>query len=121
MAPVYDPRDGMFVSERPWGNFQQFTLNTPTTVKLITVDPGERLSLQTHSSRSEFWQILDCPIDITLGERAWSAQPGEEVWVAMGEAHRMGNSGRNPGRILEIGFGWFDEDDIVRLDDDYQR
>lgn len=121
MVWIDDPREDMFVSERPWGNFQQFTLNAQTTVKLITVNPGERLSLQTHALRSEFWQILDCSIDVTVGERTWTARPGEQVWVAEGATHRMGNSGRSPGRVLEIGYGQFDEDDIVRLDDDYQR
>ncbi|WP_114203354.1 phosphomannose isomerase type II C-terminal cupin domain [Janibacter anophelis] len=121
MSSLPDPREGMFVSERPWGSFQQFTLNEPTTVKIITVDPGQRLSLQTHELRAEFWQVLDGPIDITVGERTWSAQPGEQVWVEQGAVHRMGNSSDRPGRVLEIGYGDFDEGDIVRLEDDYQR
>ena len=37
------------------------------------------------------------------------------------ELHRLGNSGQVAGRILEVAFGTFDEDDIVRLEDDYQR
>lgn len=121
MSSLSDPRGSMFVSQRPWGDFQQFTLNDPTTVKIITVNPGQRLSLQTHRLRAEFWQVLDGPIDVTVGERTWSAQPGEQIWVAQGCVHRMANSGDRPGRVLEIGYGEFDEDDIVRLEDDYQR
>lgn len=111
----------MFVSVRPWGNFQQFTLNEPATVKVITVDPGARLSLQTHDRRAEFWQVLDAEIDVTVGDRTWSAQPGEQVWVPQGVLHRMTNSGDHPSRVLEIGYGLFDEDDIIRIEDDYQR
>lgn len=121
MNSLPDPRQAMFSSSRPWGNFQQFTLNEATTVKIITVDPGARLSLQTHEQRAEFWQVLDGSIDVTVGEETWSAQPGEQIWVTQGSVHRMGNSSNRPGRILEIGYGVFDEDDIVRLEDDYQR
>ncbi len=121
MTDQPDPRDSMFVTERPWGDFQQFTLNEATTVKIITVSPGERLSLQTHEHRAEFWQVLDGPLEVTVGEQTWSAQPGEQVWVPQGAVHRIGNSAGSPGRILEIGYGEFDEDDILRLEDDYQR
>lgn len=121
MNQVPDPRHTMFASARPWGSFQQFTLNEPTTVKVITVDPGARLSLQTHDRRAEFWQVLDTAIDVTVGDTTWRAQPGERVWVPLGVTHRMGNSGDRPGRVLEIGYGHFDEDDIVRIEDDYQR
>ena len=121
MSQIDDPRGAMFVSERPWGAFEQFTLNEQTTVKIITVAPGQRLSLQTHEHRAEFWQVLDVPLDITVDDQTWSAQPGEQIWVPQGAKHRMGNSGQVPGRVLEIGYGTFDEDDIVRLEDDYQR
>ena len=121
MTDLPDPREDMFVSERPWGSFQQFTFNEPTTVKVITVEPGQRLSLQTHALRAEFWQVLDGPIDVTVGERTWSAQPGEQVWIPVGTRHRMGNSAEVPGRVLEVGYGEFDEADIVRLEDAYQR
>lgn len=121
MTEIQDPREAMFVSHRPWGSFQQLTLNEPTTVKIITVEPGHRLSLQTHERRAEFWQVLDVPLDITVGERSWTAQPGEQIWVPQGAQHRMGNSGDTPGRILEVGYGHFDEDDIVRIQDDYSR
>lgn len=121
MAEIKDPREGTFVSQRPWGSFQQLTLNEASTVKVITVDPGHRLSLQTHEHRAELWQVLDGPIDVTVGEQTWSAQPGEQVWVPQGAVHRMANSGAAPGRVLEVGYGHFDEDDIVRLEDDYAR
>jgi mannose-1-phosphate guanylyltransferase/mannose-6-phosphate isomerase len=67
------------------------------------------------------WQVLDVPIDVTVGDRTWSAQPGETVWVPRNSIHRMGNSGSLPGRLLEVGFGHFDEADIERLEDDYTR
>ncbi len=118
---IRDPREGIFTVERPWGNFQQFVSNEHVTVKVITVLPGHRLSLQTHSHRGEFWQVLDVPIEVTVAERTWSAEVGESVWVPCGALHRMANKGDRPGRLLEIAYGDFDEADIVRLEDDYAR
>ena len=122
----YDPGDrnpvaDIFSVERPWGDFQQFVSNETVTVKVITVQPGHRLSLQRHQHRGEMWQILDGPIDITVDDRQWRAERGEIVWVPVGSTHRMGNSGSEPGRLLEVGFGHFDEADIERLEDDYAR
>lgn len=118
---IADPRDGIFTVERPWGSFQQFASNERVTVKIITVEPGHRLSLQTHEHRGEFWHVLDVPIMVTIGERTWSAQPGEHIWVPCGATHRMANTGDRAGRLLEIAHGEFDEADIVRLEDDYAR
>ena len=116
-----DPTDDIFVAERPWGTFQQFVSNEQVTVKIITVEPSHRLSLQRHNHRGEMWQVLDVPIDITVDDQTWTAEVGETVWVPRGSTHRMGNSGSQPGRLLEVAFGHFDEGDIERLQDDYAR
>ncbi|MCE1177753.1 MAG: phosphomannose isomerase type II C-terminal cupin domain [Micrococcales bacterium] len=121
MSDLHDPREDVFTCERPWGQFQQFVSNETVTVKIITVQPGHRLSLQTHANRGEFWQVLDVPLDITIDDRTWVAEVGECVWVPQGAKHRMGNSGTAEGRVLEIAYGEFDECDIVRLEDDYAR
>jgi mannose-6-phosphate isomerase len=121
MSDRQDPRGEIFTVQRPWGQFQQFVSNEPVTVKVITVEPGHRLSLQTHDHRGEMWQVLDVPIEVTVGERTWSAEPGETVWVPAHTLHRMANKSDQPGRLLEIAFGDFDEADIVRLEDDYAR
>ncbi len=116
-----NPVREVFVAQRPWGEFQQFVSDETVTVKIITVEPGHRLSLQRHELRGEMWQVLDVPIDVTVDERQWQAQPGESVWVPRGATHRMGNSGTTARRLLEVAFGLFDEGDIERLDDDYAR
>jgi mannose-6-phosphate isomerase-like protein (cupin superfamily) len=116
-----DPRDAVLLDKRPWGQFERFTLNEPTTVKIITVESGHRLSLQRHAHRDELWTILDGPLDVEIDGRAWAAQPDEKIWLPRGTPHRVGNSGDRPGRFLEIAFGEFDEGDIERLSDDYNR
>ncbi len=121
-AAATSPVDDVFSIERPWGSFQQLATNVQCTVKVITVGPGSRLSLQTHEHRGEMWQILDVPFEITVDDRTWTAEVGEMIWVPVGAKHRMANpSDDRPGRLLEVAFGHFDEDDIERLDDDYAR
>lgn len=107
--------------ERPWGRFQQLCLNQATTVKVITVEPGQRLSLQRHQHRAELWQALDGELEVTVGDRTWVVRRDDQVWVPLGAIHRVANPGRRDARILELGFGDFDERDIERLHDDYSR
>ncbi|MCA1783282.1 MAG: phosphomannose isomerase type II C-terminal cupin domain [Dermatophilaceae bacterium] len=106
---------------RPWGRFEQYCHNEVTTVKVITIEPGHRLSLQRHARRSEYWVVLDGPMDITVGDRSWRAEPGERIWIPLGATHRVGNPGTAAARVLELAYGEFDESDIERLEDDYSR
>jgi mannose-6-phosphate isomerase len=121
MNPASPALDAIFTEARPWGAFEQFVTNSVTTVKVITVQPKQRLSLQRHQLRDELWRILDGPVDVTVNERQWRAQTGDTVWIPRTGVHRMGNSSAKPVRVLEMAFGTFDEHDIERLDDDYQR
>lgn len=116
-----DRAASVFVSERPWGRFEQFATNEPVTVKTITVEPGHRLSLQRHTGREELWHVLDGRADTHVDGVDRVLGPGERVLVPRGATHRLGNSGDVPLRVLEIAFGHFDEDDIERLQDDYTR
>ena len=106
--------------ERPWGNFERFTLNERTTVKIVTVKAGEAISLQTHNDRDEFWRILAGSGFITIGENRTEARPGDEFFCPRGSKHRVESS---PGNLtlLEIAFGKFNENDIKRLEDRYGR
>jgi mannose-6-phosphate isomerase-like protein (cupin superfamily) len=118
--PLEQPPGSLDV-ERPWGRFQQLVANEPVTVKIITVEAGHRLSLQRHRRRGELWQVLEGPVDVTVADRSWTAEVGEQVWVPCGAVHRMASTGGARARVLELAFGDFDEDDIERLDDDYTR
>lgn len=105
---------------RPWGEFVEFTKNTPSTVKIITVKPGEALSLQKHKHRDEFWRVLSGDGFITVGSERIPTEAGKEYFAPRETDHRM-EGGSQPLVILEISFGEFDEADIVRLDDRYGR
>src|ERR1700679_216618 len=109
-----------YTEKRPWGNFEQFTHNESSTVKIITVNAGEELSLQYHEKRSEFWKVLSGNPTITSGDKVIQAKPGDEFFQQAKQNHRI-QAGTIEARILEVAFGTFDEDDIVRLEDKYGR
>lgn len=108
------------IEERPWGSFERFTLNEPTTVKIVTVKPGEAISLQTHNDRDEFWRVIQGSGTITLGEEDHAAVVGTSFFCVRGTKHRV-TGGPEGLSILEIAFGNFDEGDITRLEDRYGR
>lgn len=107
--------------EKPWGYFEQYAHNLSCTVKIITVDPGAALSRQYHHHRDELWVILDAGAEIELGEAVLRPSPSEKLFIPRGTLHRLSCVGDYPTRILEVSFGFFDEDDIVRTEDVYGR
>ncbi len=107
--------------DKPWGKFEQYTHNLPSTVKIITVAPGGTLSRQYHHHRDELWVVLDPGARVEMDGEALSPGPGEKLYVPRGTVHRLSAGGEEPVRVLEVSFGEFDEDDIVRLEDVYGR
>lgn len=114
-------RAGITEDARPWGKFRRFPHENVSSIKIITVDPGGRLSLQYHEGRAEFWVVLDAGLEITAGERVWEPAPSEEIFIARGTPHRLRNKGAAPARVMEIWLGPSSESDIVRISDDYRR
>jgi mannose-1-phosphate guanylyltransferase/mannose-6-phosphate isomerase len=106
---------------RPWGRFTQYAHNEPVTVKIIGVNPGAVLSLQRHRRRSELWIPLDATLLVEVDGRAWRPAVDEPVWIPAGATHRLSAPGDQGGRIMEVAFGHFDEEDIERLEDKYGR
>ena len=106
--------------KRPWGSFERFTLNELSTVKILTLRSGMRISLQRHKSRSEFWRILSGNGTLTLAEETRPVRAGDEIEIPKGAAHRL--SAGDEGLIwLEIALGAFHENDEERLEDDFGR
>ena len=105
---------------RPWGRFRRFTLNQQSTVKVITVEAGQQLSLQRHQHRDELWVALDPGLLVEIDGEVTETKEGDEFLVRRGSLHRLGTT-KKRGRILEIALGEFDEDDIERVEDVYGR
>lgn len=113
----------IYQEERPWGNFRQFTKNAPFTVKIITVNPGESLSLQRHIHRTEFWRIIKGECKVEIGDKFHDAIAGDEFVVPAATTHRVSVNASEPlpAEFLEIATGEFDENDIERFEDRYGR
>ena len=106
---------------RPWGKFRRYPHENAGSIKIITVNPGGLLSLQYHDRRAELWVVLDPGLEITVGDRVWKADAGDEVFIPRRAPHRLRNAGKKAARVMEIWIGKSDESDIVRLDDSYGR
>ena len=109
-----------YSEKRPWGSFERFTLNEPSTVKIITVNRGEAFSLQKHKGRDEWWKILEGDGKATIDGTEKEIKVGDEYFLPRGTEHRI-LAGKSAVVFLEISFGDFDENDIVRIEDRYGR
>jgi mannose-1-phosphate guanylyltransferase/mannose-6-phosphate isomerase len=107
--------------EKPWGKVSTYALNQPSSVRIITIMPGQTTSEHYHQLRDEMWVVLDAGLRIQIGNREVDAKPGEEFVVPAEEPHRITNTGEHRGRVLEIAHGYTTEDDTHRLKDDYGR
>ncbi len=105
---------------RPWGNFKRYAHNEECTVKILTVEPNQMLSKQVHKKRDELWVILDEGLRVELDDKIIDPKPGDEIVILRNSKHRLSSTGKK-GKVLEISFGYADENDIERFEDIYGR
>jgi len=107
---------------RPWGFYQTADLGARYQVKRICVNSGGRLSLQKHFHRSEHWVVVRGVAEVTVGDEIRLVHENESVYVPIGAVHRLANPGKIPLELIEVQVGsYLGEDDILRLEDVYQR
>ena len=107
---------------KPWGNYTVLDEGEGYKVKRIVVNPGHRLSLQTHEYRTEHWLGVSGTGLTDIAELHMPLGPGDYQFVPMNCRHRVKNVGQGPLVFIEIQRGaYLGEDDIVRLEDDYGR
>jgi mannose-6-phosphate isomerase len=109
------------IIDKPWGRVSTYSLNQPSSVRVISVEPGHETSEHYHQLRDELWIVLDDGLRVQIGNKIVDARPGDEFVVTSEEPHRVMNVGQKRGRILEIAHGYTTEDDTFRLQDDYGR
>jgi len=107
--------------DRPWGRWEEYLNESGYRVKRIIVHPDQRLSLQKHEFRSEFWVVAQGRGIFTLDGEERSIGVGDSVQIPVGGVHRVMNDGEIPLVIIETQLGRCEEDDIIRLEDDYGR
>jgi len=116
-------------SKRPWGSYEVLHEEPGLKVKKITVKAGNRLSLQKHSRREEFWTIISGRGLFSIGLmtkdgepflRKEVVKPGDQLHIPVEMLHRI--QAETDLVFIESQKGdYLEEDDIVRFDDDYDR
>ena len=114
---------GREFDQRPWGNFTVLDDDLfDHKVKRIIVDPGKRLSYQTHAKRAEHWFVVSGRATVVLDGLEYELSEGDSIDIEVGQAHRCENRGTSPVVFIEVQHGtYFGEDDIVRIEDDFGR
>ncbi|MFC6103943.1 cupin domain-containing protein [Olivibacter domesticus] len=111
-------------------NVQDLKISGKLSPKILVVAPHKRLSWQYHHRRAEIWQVIKGEVGVVISDtdtenEVKTKQPGDVIKLEKGERHRLvGLDGW--GILAEI---WqhtdnenpSDEDDIVRVQDDFGR
>ena len=114
--------DQHLMVHRPWGSYQAIDNGDRHQVKHIVVKPGGRLSLQKHHHRAEHWIVVRGAAQVTVNETVKTVHENESVYIPMGAVHRLENPGKIMLELIEVQTGsYLGEDDIIRIEDDYQR
>jgi len=107
---------------RPWGYYDCIDSGYGFQVKRILVNPGSKLSLQKHKYRAEHWIVVKGVATITFKDKVFTLNANQSTYIPKEEIHRLQNKEKIPLEIIEIQTGsYLGEDDIIRLEDDYQR
>ena len=108
--------------EKPWGFYRSLIRGNGYQVKKLVVKPGETLSLQLHNHRAEHWVVVNGKGTVTCGEKEMILSKNEHIHIPTGVKHRLANPFSENLEIIEVQVGdYLGEDDIVRLEDKYDR
>ena len=111
-----------YTEKRPWGSFTVLDEGKGFKVKRITVEAGEKLSLQYHNRRSEHWTVVHGEVTVTVGETVRELKTDESIYIPVKEKHCIANHTADFIELIEVQVGdYLFEDDIVRLEDRYGR
>ena len=107
---------------RPWGHYDSIDIEDDFIVKRILVNPRSRLSLQKHQYRAEHWVVVKGHAKVTCDDKVFKLEENQSTYIPLGVVHRLENVGNIPLEVIEIQTGErLNEDDIIRLEDDYKR
>ena len=105
---------------KPWGKYIDLERGDNLVIKRIVINPFQKFSLQKHFKRKEFWYIISGIGRITLGDKLHTVGPGDTFSIGVEQVHRL--EAYSEGIVfVEVQQGDCTEDDILRLEDDYNR
>ena len=112
--PLYTPINISMtnITQRPWGYYQVLhQVGTHVKLKELTVLPGQRLSMQRHEHRAEFWFVAEGEAAIyTLDSSSdhdlvGNYGPHEHIWIGQNQWHMLCNETDQPLKLIEIQYG----------------
>ncbi len=107
---------------RPWGWYDCLEVGPTFQVKMLHIDPHQKISLQYHNQRTEHWIVVEGRATITIDEEINVLGPNQSTYVPIGAKHRLENATDEPLKLIEVQNGtYLGEDDIIRLEDIYKR
>ena len=108
--------------ERPWGRYYVIHDEINYKLKRIEVEPGQRLSYQYHNKRSETWIVIKGTALVTINDNTLEYYAGDTIIIPLKAKHRIENKSNSLLVFIEVQTGdYFGEDDIIRIEDDYNR
>ncbi len=107
---------------RPWGFYTNINRGAGYLIKIIHVNPGGKLSVQSHNHRSEHWVVLNGSAKVILNKQIITLKKGGSMDIPLKAVHSLQNQQESDLEVLEIQYGdILSEDDIVRYEDIYGR
>ena len=107
---------------RPWGSYDVLDAGDGFQVKRLTISPGASVSFQFHHHRAEHWIVVRGTAKVTKGDEVILLKENESISIPQGMKHRLENPGTTPLEVIEAQMGeYLGEDDIIRLEDNYNR
>jgi len=107
---------------RPWGWYDSVLSGEHFQVKVLNVNPGEKLSLQKHHKRAEHWVVVSGLATVVNGDQELTLGKGDSTYIPIGVKHSLENKSTDQLKIIEVQSGvYLGEDDIVRFEDNYGR
>ena len=108
--------------QRPWGFYTVLAQDSGYLIKIIHVNQGQKLSVQSHNHRSEHWVVLTGVANVLLDNKNFILNCGQSIDIPTKSIHSLSNETNKPLEILEIQRGEIlSEDDIIRYKDIYGR
>ena len=109
-------------ANKPWGSYKTFEKDKDYLVKIITVNPGEKLSLQSHQHRSEYWLIISGIATVECDGKISYLNRNESIFIPQCSKHRLSNENKEILKVFEAQYGdKLSESDIIRYQDEYDR
>ena len=109
-------------AHRPWGRFDPIDAGPGYKVKKLQLKPGGKISLQSHTHRSEHWVVVAGRATVTNGDSVTILNANQSTYIPAGTTHRLENAEETDLIVIEVQTGdYLGEDDIKRHEDLYRR